>query len=242
RAGSSSSLRSRFWEASPGWPPGRKTAWPETPTMREWQRYLPASVLGVGCLLVGTTTTQQRAVSLTRPLATLPRSVAGYEGTDLVISQDERKVAGVSAYLFRVFRRDSATAFTIYVGYYDHQRQGKAIHSPKNCLPGAGWEVVTAAEEELQTASGTVPVNRYLLVNEHQRALVYYWYQGRGRVEGHEYRVKLQLLRDAAFRGRSDEALVRVVVPVKTTDSAAVALGRRVSAELVPQVFRALPG
>jgi EpsI family protein len=210
--------------------------------MREWQRYLPASVLSLGCLLVGTTKTQQRDMTLTAPLATLPRMVAGYRGVDLPISTDERRVAGVSAYLFRAFRRDSLAAFTVYVGYYDHQLQGKTVHSPKNCLPGAGWEVVSASAERLATVAGTVPVNRYLLVNEHQRALVYYWYQGRGRVEGNEYRVKLQLLRDAAFRGRSDEALVRVVVPVETTDSAAVVLGRRVSAELVPEVFRVLPG
>jgi EpsI family protein len=100
---------------------------------------------------------------------------------------------------------------------------------------------VSASEERLATAAGAVPVNRYMLVNEHRRALVYYWYQGRGRVEGNEYRVKFQLLRDSALRGRSDEALVRVVVPVVTTDSAAARLGRRVSTELVPEVFRVLP-
>lgn len=210
--------------------------------MREWHRYLPASVLGVGCLLVGTGTTQQREMPLAAPLASLPRAVAGYPSVDLPISAAERRVAGVSAYLYRAFSRDSLTAFTVYVGYYERQLQGKTIHSPKNCLPGAGWEVVSASAEQLDTPAGTVPVNRYLLVNEHRRALVYYWYQGRGRVEGNEYRVKLQLLRDSALRGRSEEALVRVVIPVGTTDSAAAVLGRRVSAELVPELFRVLPG
>jgi EpsI family protein len=209
--------------------------------MREWQRYLPASVLGAGCLLVGTAT-QQREMSLAAPLASVSPVIAGYSSVDLSISQQERQVAGVTAYLLRSFSYANQTAFTVYVGYYDHQLQGKAIHSPKNCLPGAGWEVVSASEEQLVTSAGAVPVNRYLLVNEHRRAMVYYWYQGRGRVEGNEYRVKFQLLRDAALQGRSDEALVRVVIPVETTDSAAAALGRRVSAELVPEVFRVLPG
>jgi EpsI family protein len=209
--------------------------------MREWQRYLPASVLGVGCLLVGTTTTQQREMALTAPLGSLPQVIAGYRGVDRLLTADERRVTGVSSYLFRAFSRDSQPDFTVYVGYYDQQLQGKTIHSPKNCLPGSGWEVVSAAEERLPTAAGTVRVNRYVLVNEHRRAMVYYWYQGRGRVEGNEYRVKLQLLRDSAFRGRSDEALVRVVVPVVSSDSAAAALGRRVSTELVPDMYRVLP-
>jgi len=180
---------------------------------------------------------------LAAPLASLPQVVAGYQGADRLLSAEERRVAGVSAYLFRAFSREgSQPDFTVYVGYYDQQLQGKTIHSPKNCLPGSGWEVVSSFEERLPTPTGPVDVNRYVLVNEHRRAVVYYWYQGRGRVEGNEYRVKLQLLRDSAFRGRSDDALVRVVVPVASTDSSAAVLGRKVSAELVPELFKVLPG
>jgi EpsI family protein len=209
--------------------------------MREWQRYLPAGILGIGCLLLGAGHTQQTPAALSAPLTTLPRQLEGYRGADRIISDEERRVAGVSSYLFRGFERDSAVAFSIYVGYYDRQVQGKTIHSPKNCLPGAGWEVVSAREEQLDVGSGTVPVNRYTLVNAGNKAVVYYWYQGRGRVESNEYRVKLQLLRDSALRGRSEEALVRVVVPVLGSEADAAALARRVSARLVPEMFRVLP-
>jgi EpsI family protein len=209
--------------------------------MREWQRYLPAGILGVGCLLLGAGHTQQNPAPLSAPLATLPTQLEGYRGADRTISDAERRVAGVSSYLFRGFERDSTIAFSVYVGYYDRQVQGKTIHSPKNCLPGAGWEVVSAREEQLQVGSRRVPVNRYTLVNSGNKAVVYYWYQGRGRVESNEYRVKLQLLRDSALRGRSEEALVRVVVPVLGSEADAAELARRVSARLVPEMFRVLP-
>src|SRR5262245_36372235 len=111
--------------------------------MRECQRYLPASVLGAGCLRIGSTT-QQRESRLAAPLSSLSPVIAGYPGVDLSISQQERQVAGVTSYLLRSCSDGKETAFTIYVGYYDHQLQGKTIHSPKNCLPGAGWEVVSA--------------------------------------------------------------------------------------------------
>jgi EpsI family protein len=84
-------------------------------------------------------------------------------------------------------------------------------------------------------------VNRYLLVNSGRRALVYYWYQGRGRVEADEYRVKLQLLRDSALRGRTEEALVRVVVPVNGDERDATALATWVAGQLLPAVGRVLP-
>jgi EpsI family protein len=209
--------------------------------MREWQRYLPAVILGFGCLLLGAGNTQQVSMSLAAPLATLPREIDGLAGSDREISEAEQKVAGMSSYLFRGYGRDSALAFSVYVGYYDKQVQGKTIHSPKNCLPGSGWEVVAAQEERLQLPTGAVPVNRYMLVNGVHKAVVYYWYQGRGRVEANEYRVKLQLLRDSAFRGRTEEALVRVVVPVTGDEEAAIARARRVSTTLIPEVFQVLP-
>ncbi len=209
--------------------------------MREWQRYVPAAILGVGCLLLGAGNTQQVSMPLAAPLATLPAEIEGHPSVDRELGEAERRVAGMSSYVFRTFGRDSTVAFSMYVGYYDKQVQGKTIHSPKNCLPGAGWEVVAATEETLEGAGGPVPVNRYTLVNSGRKAVVYYWYQGRGRVESNEYRVKLQLLRDSALRGRSEEALVRVVVPVSGSEDEAVALARRVSARLVPEMFRVLP-
>jgi EpsI family protein len=208
--------------------------------MREWQRYLPAAILGLGCLLLAAGS-QQSARTLAAPLASLPRTLDGLGGADRPLSDDERRVAGVSSYLFRTFARDSVAAFSVYVGYYEEQTQGKTIHSPKNCLPGAGWEVVGAQEDRLDSPAGRVTVNRYTLARSGQKAIVYYWYQGRGRVEANEYRVKLQLLRDAALRGRTEEALVRVVVPVSGSEADAVARARRVSAQLVPEVFRVLP-
>ena len=208
--------------------------------MREWQRYVPAVILGIGCLLLSAGNTQQVAVPLKASLASLPSELQGYRSVDREISKAEQQVAGMSSYMLRAFG-DSLLAFSVYVGYYDKQVQGKTIHSPKNCLPGAGWEVVAATEEWIDVPGGRNPVNRYMLVNKGQKAVVYYWYQGRGRVEANEYRVKLQLLRDAALRGRTEEALVRVVVPVLGSQDEAVALARRVSAQLMPEVSRVLP-
>jgi EpsI family protein len=133
--------------------------------------------------------------------------------------------------------------FSIYVGYYDHQTQGKTIHSPKNCLPGSGWEALAQAERQVPTPGGRETVNRYLLQNGQERALVFYWYQGRGRVAANEYRVKWELLRDAALTGRSEEALVRIVIRLRPdrNEEQAERLATRVAGELIPSVFAVLP-
>ena len=119
----------------------------------------------------------------------------------------------------------------------------RASHSPRNCLPGAGWDPVGRSVVHTESAiHGTIGLNRYELVNEDRRAIVYYWYQGRGRVAQNEYKVKYELLRDAALHGRTEEALVRIVVPVQNDDVAAAdRLVLEIAGGLADDVERVLP-
>jgi EpsI family protein len=187
----------------------------------------------------------QRPVSLARPLSdAVPAVIAGYPARDVRMSRAEERVAGVSTYLVRNYESLQAPDsdwFSVYVGYYERQTRGKTIHSPKNCLPGAGWEAVASTTATIETVGGPVTVNRYLLQNKGQQALVLYWYQGRGRVEANEYAVKWDLLRDAAFRQRTEEALVRIVVPIRE-GADAFGLARAAAEVLIPALFTALPG
>ena len=205
--------------------------------------WAPALLLAFGVVItLGIDT--QRSLPLRAPLGeAVPASLASFQASDVPISAEEQRVAGMSEYLMRAYRPEglAATAFTLYVGYYESQTQGKTIHSPKNCLPGAGWEALTSSRAAVQTPEGPVMVNRYLLKREGEQALVLYWYQGRGRVEASEYRVKWDLLRDSALRGRSDEALVRVIVPVRGSEEDAFRLAAQVAGRVVPAVDRALP-
>lgn len=208
--------------------------------MRNWHRWIPAGTFGMGCVLL-LSVQRQQVMTLREPLNTLPAELDGYTGVDQIISDEEQQVAGMSDYVLRYFGKDSLLAFSVYVGYYAQQTQGRTIHSPKNCLPGAGWEPLSASREAIAVGTDTVQINRYELANKNARALVYYWYQGRGRVEASEYRVKWDLLRDAALKGRSEEALVRLVIPMSPHITDPDALARRVAAELVPEVREKLP-
>ncbi len=207
---------------------------------RRW--WAPATVLAAGALLVAASG-RQRSLPLQLPLAdAVPARIGAWVGRDRPIGDEERRVAGMDDYLMRVYAEPgAAAAFSLYVGYYRSQAQGRTIHSPKNCLPGAGWEVLTTRTMRVATAGGPVTVNRALLQNEGQRALVLYWYQGRGRVTANEYAVKWNLLRDAALRRRTEEALVRVIVPVDGSEARAEQVAVRAALTAVPAVARALP-
>ena len=204
---------------------------------RSW---IAAAVLTAGCGML-LLSARQQTLPLREPLAGLPREMLGYQGKDIVIDSAQQAVAGMSTYTMRAFEGGSGPPFQIYVGYYESQIQGKTIHSPKNCLPGAGWEPISAGTMSIGLTRDTVTVNRYVLGNQSFTALVYYWYQGRGRVASNEYLVKWNLLKDKALRGRSEEALVRIVVPYSGPVAGADSLAIRVAQNLIQQVERRLP-
>jgi EpsI family protein len=219
--------------------------------MLKLKPYVPAFILLFGYFFVSSTR-GQRAVPLAAPIEGILPSMSGYGVYSQKIGDEERRIAGMTSYVARAYTRDSLVAFSTLVSYYDRQTRGKSIHSPRNCLPGAGWEVL-AGETQVVSANGAAyRINRYVLKNGAARAVVFYWYQGRGRVVASEYAVKWNLLKDAAFRGHTEEALVRVVVPVKVSTAGAAPgleagladasrLGATIAQRLIGEVNRVLP-
>jgi hypothetical protein len=64
-------------------------------------------------------------------------------------------------------------------------------------------------------------VNRYVVTREGERKLVLYYFQSPHRVTADEYISKVYLILDAIRYRRSDEALVRVIVDMKSYQDAA---------------------
>ena len=138
---------------------------------------------------------------------------------DATLEPDVLDILKLNDYLLRHYRDGVGHDMWLYVGYWDTQRKGAQIHSPKHCLPGGGWEPLEASLVPI--AVGDVPegitVNRYVLQKDNSQQVVTYWYQSRGQVIAKELDAKLQLISNAIMHNRTDGALVRVTSPVTTT-------------------------
>lgn len=209
------------------------------------RRFAPALVLCLGVVL-RFTIQPQASRPLEMPLAGFPSDVAGFaQERELDVPETQRRLLAADALLHREYAAPDGQSLTLYIAYYGTQKKGRSIHSPRNCLPGSGWEPVTHDRLITRTVYGRTRINRYVI--EHGsggRALVYYWYQGRGRVAADEYAVKAELLRDAIVRRRTDEGLVRVVFPLSSRDDLATvdALAARTVPELIDTLAGYLPG
>jgi len=184
--------------------------------MANLSSFVPALILAGGLGLLGLTHSQERPTPV-KPITGIFDTVPGYTHSAIEVDTNSQRVAGMDEYVNRVYRKDTVPVFSLYVGYYTYQTQGKSIHSPRNCLPGAGWEAIESSTLPIASAPGigSRNMNKYILANQGNYAAVYYWYQGRGRIESNEYTVKYNLMRDAALYGRTEEALVRLVVPLR---------------------------
>lgn len=124
------------------------------------------------------------------------------------------------------FARGKEPPINYYIAWYDTQRAGRSVHSPRSCLPGGGWQIQSFSERVLpgvRAGQQLLRVNRALMRLGSRQELVYYWFQQRGRVITNEYAAKWYLFWDALMRNRTDGALVRLVVTVPRGGSPAAA-------------------
>ena len=144
-------------------------------------------------------------------------------GTDQVLDEPTLKVLRASDYLVRDFRRADGQVANFYVGYYATQRDGASYHSPLNCLPGSGWILGEPGKVMIPLPNGTTfSANKYVIQNGDNKSLMIYWYQGRGRAVASEYWGKVYTVIDSVRLRRSDGALVRVTVPIKSSEAQAL--------------------
>ena len=108
--------------------------------------------------------------------------------------------------------------YNLYIAYLEAQRDGRSWHSPRQCIPGGGWEITRHDILPYEDADGKT-FNRLVIQNRNHRQLVYYWYDQRGRMVANEFKMKFLLMYDAVIRKRSDGAMVRLMTPVSDQES-----------------------
>jgi EpsI family protein len=185
-----------------------------------WPRFL----IVIGTLLLPSAALHFRSARETvaphRDVTLFPHEMNGWKGSDVALSPEELAVLGPGRFLLRDYDRASDPTVTLFLAYYPSQKSGDTMHSPKNCLPGAGWtqtnsEVVTFS----RASGGSLTATRYLVAQGADRMLVLYWFQAHGHTVANEYWAKWFLVRDSILLNRTDGALVRVSTSIENGET-----------------------
>jgi len=165
---------------------------------------------------------------------TFPTQLTTWKGKHDKLDSQVVKKLGMTDYLLANYENEQRQAVNFYVAYYQSQRKGLSPHSPRVCIPGGGWEI--ADLKRLNVSDH--PINRVLIKKGNQRQLVYYWFQGHGRIVANEYINKWYLFIDSIMKNRTDGSLVRVVTYVAENEALADADARLIEfmAEAEPEL------
>ena len=185
---------------------------------------------------------RREKVPAVAPLTDFPAEVQGWTMVqNTPVEKEVLEVLKADDTLSRVYVDPAKTAgASLFLAFFKTQRAGQAPHSPKNCLPGSGWEPSETGTIDLQIPgedAGPITINRYVVSRGEDKSVVLYWYQSRSRVIAGEFSAKLWLVADSIRFNRSDTALVRIVVPVRKNDEEGAL---RTGVEFVRAVFPAL--
>ena len=153
---------------------------------------------------------------LAAPLSRFPTVVGAWHLEEIgVVDQETQDILKADDLLTRTYAGPEGEA-NLFIAYFKTQRQGQSPHSPKNCLPGSGWQPVASetGRIDVPVAGGSIHINQYVVSKGEAQSVVYYWYQSQGRVIADEFAAKFYLVSDSIKHHRSDTALVRVVVPI----------------------------
>jgi EpsI family protein len=209
-----------------------------------------ARVLTAVLLLQGTAfyaiASRSELAPVVLPLSLFPSVFGGWTmARDVPIEREVQDVLKADDTLNRVYVNPARTDYAfLFIAYFKTQRYGQAPHSPKNCLPGSGWEPVETGRQTIGVSGWKAPIvtNRYVVEHGDERSVVLYWYQTHNRIIASEYWAKFWLVLDAIRYRRSDTSLVKIVVPVHDNNiAAATAAGVQLIQAVFPSLLRQLP-
>ena len=204
-------------------------------------------------ILLGATVMTARGIEfreqipIKRPLNEFPSLIGDWKGGPSI--QMEAEFLGeldLNDYTIINFQNMGGAQINFYVAYYESQRKGESIHSPRTCLPGSGWEFRQAGSIHIPL-NGEEPlrakVNRAVISKAGYHQLSYYWFPMRGRVLTNLFEMKWYNFLDAVTRQRTDGALVRLITPITKNETVEDADARLQSftRELVPVLNEFLP-
>jgi exosortase D (VPLPA-CTERM-specific) len=203
-------------------------------------------LMAAGALVTMTVPHRAEAVPDRKSFVDFPMVIGQWFGERQGMDAEIIQTLALNDYVMANYRGPAPRGVNFYVAWYDSQRAGRSVHSPRTCLPGGGWQIVEFDQVTVpgvEAAGQPLRVNRAVIGLGSQRQLVYYWFQQRGRIITNEYLAKWYLFWDSLTRNRTDGALVRLVVPVDESEQTANADQdlERFSAAVVPVLEDYIP-
>lgn len=167
----------------------------------------------------------------------IPAQLDGWVSEDYSMSETSTDVLGADAYLHRRYESAGGAQVWVFLAYFREQQVGSQIHSPRNCVPGSGWDVRSLARADELPGRAGQPAQQMMIERNGQRQEMLYWFRTRAGTVTGEYGLKWDLLRNSLLGRPTNAVFVRF--NASSADSAAM---RDLLARLEGPMDRVLAG
>lgn len=175
----------------------------------------------------------------------IPFEEDGYHGEEHRFSEYSYEILKADTTTLRLYHGPNDDSYWLFIAYFDSQKYGSQIHSPKHCLPGGGWQILHHDPYDLRLPGGvTKEVNRLVIADRGRRQLMLYWFETRGGAIRSEFGLKWDLVMNSLFFRPTDAAIVRLTLPIDEDRGGVRGATERAEAYLnvfYPDIERALP-
>jgi len=186
---------------------------------------------------------QSERIAPNKPFNEFPLEIGQWKGVKGQLDQKVYNILGVEDYILANYTKTSKESVNLYVGFYQSQKEGDIIHSPKNCLPGTGWNITETSIEtvNLDNTGKSIKVIKLLLQKGVEKQIVFYWFQSRGRIISSEYMQKIWLVIDSVTKHRTDGSFVRLISPVIIDEQTTTARLKEFANKVYPILSEYIP-
>ncbi len=208
--------------------------------IKSWRFIILYLLLGVAALYVYTRS--EASVPVNKLLALFPQQAGEWTMTGQA-RFDERVLAVLlpTDYLSRRYESDSGEQVSLYIGYHDGGPNSGPIHSPKQCLPGSGWNYLENEIKHVNHKDHVIPYVSAIYQKDTEKQLFLYWFQVRDQILTNEYMLKLGMVKNSMLSNRRDSSFIRLSVMVSDGEEKATETGEKFIRDFYPAIREALP-
>jgi len=141
----------------------------------------------------------------------LPLTKGAWVGRTVTVTPEVMVILSPDQLFSASYVGPSGNQVQLFIDYFSPENTTGAIHSPRNCLPGAGWIIVGSEPRVIEAAGRRIPAIRMNLSLGQSRQVMDFWYITRFGETANDYRLKFNTMISSLTLRPTDKAFVRFV-------------------------------
>jgi len=181
-------------------------------------------------------------VSLNKSFKGFPMEHKGWHMiSESQFSDDVLNVLRPTDYMLREYVGTEDVPVVLYIGYHGGGKDSGPIHSPRNCLPGSGWYLVSEEKMTVQSGLKEIALVKAVYQKGAYKEIFFYWFDVKGQSLSNEFALKFAKIKNSVFYRRRDAAFIRVSVDVESDEEMSFLVGEKFIKDFYPVILEFLP-